>query len=319
MSFSGNVKEELLKKTGSGRHCILAELAAILCSCGHVQKNRNNQKILRISSENEGIIRKCFTLTEKAFNINTSVCVSDELHSRRGRVCLMEIADPEMLRAVLQGTKVEEGTDAGELRLRKDALIVQRECCRRAFVRGAFLSSGSISDPNKGYHFEIVCSDEEKAEFLQMIIRSFQIDAKTVVRKRSHVVYVKEGAQIVDLLALMGAGVALMDLENVRILKEMRNSVNRKVNCETANINKTVSAAVKQMEDIRLIEARMGLDSLSEELEETAVIRLQYPEATLKELGLMLSPQVGKSGVNHRLRRLGIIADKLRETEEDSL
>lgn len=145
------------------------------------------------------------------------------------------------------------------------------------------------------------------------------IDAKMVLRKKSYVLYVKEGAQIVDMLAIMEANVALMDLENIRILKEMRNSVNRKVNCETANINKTVNAAVKQIEDIRLLEEKVGLESLNEGLEEIARLRLQYPEATLKELGLMLNPQVGKSGVNHRLRKLSLLADDLRENKEELL
>ena len=159
----------------------------------------------------------------------------------------------------------------------------------------------------------------EKLQQLQEIIRSFQIDAKIVLRKKSYVVYVKEGAQIVDMLAVMEANVALMNLENIRILKEMRNSVNRKVNCETANINKTVNAAVKQIEDIRLIEQKEGFHNLNEGLAEIAELRLQYPEATLKELGMMLNPQVGKSGVNHRLRKLSEIADELRMNEEDLL
>ena len=122
-----------------------------------------------------------------------------------------------------------------------------------------------------------------------------------------------------DMLAIMEANVALMDLENIRILKEMRNSVNRKVNCETANINKTVNAAVKQIEDIKLIEEIMGFERLNEGLAQTARLRLQYPEATLRELGLMLSPQVGKSGVNHRLRKLSVLADELRENKEELL
>ena len=145
------------------------------------------------------------------------------------------------------------------------------------------------------------------------------MDARIVQRKKSYVVYVKEGAQIVDLLGLMGASRAVMELENIRILKEMRNSVNRQVNCETANINKTVNAAVKQIEDIRYIERVKGFESLRDNLAEIAGLRLQYPEATLKELGMMLNPQVGKSGVNHRLRKLSVIADELRENEEELL
>ena len=164
-----------------------------------------------------------------------------------------------------------------------------------------------------------MCPDSRKAEQLQGIIRSFHVEAKIVVRKKSYVVYVKEGAQIVDMLAVMEANVALMDLENIRILKEMRNTVNRKVNCEAANINKTVNAAVRQVEDIQLISRTIGFESLSDGVAQIARLRLQYPDATLKELGMMLNPQVGKSGVNHRLRKLSEIADELRENKEELL
>ena len=154
---------------------------------------------------------------------------------------------------------------------------------------------------------------EPKAEQLRELIATFDIEAKIVRRKKYYVVYIKEGSQIVDILNVMEAPVALMELENIRILKEMRNSVNRQVNCETANINKTVSAAVKQMDDIRYIQAVIGLDGLPDNLREMALVRLERPDATLKELGEALNPPVGKSGVNHRLRKLGILADDLRE------
>lgn len=176
-----------------------------------------------------------------------------------------------------------------------------------------------MSNPEKSYHLEIVCAARKKAEQLKIIISSFGVDAKIVIRKKSYVVYLKEGAQIVTLLNVMEAPVALMELENIRILKDMRNTVNRKVNCETANINKTVSAAVKQIEDITYIRDTIGLHKLPEGLEEISRIRLEYPEATLKELGDLLSVPVGKSGVNHRLRKLGNIAEKLRENKEVQL
>ena len=174
------------------------------------------------------------------------------------------------------------------------------------------MAAGSISDPSKSYHFEIVCRSREQASQLQKIMESFQTEAKIVERKNHYVVYLKDGSQIVDMLNVMEAYVSLMNLENVRILKEMRNSVNRKVNCETANIGKTVNAAVKQIADIELIRDRVGLDNLPDNLREMALLRLEYPEAALKELGKYLEPPVGKSGVNHRLRKLGEIADKLR-------
>ena len=194
-------------------------------------------------------------------------------------------------------------------------IVVQQPCCRRAFIRGAFLAAGSMSDPEKSYHFEIVCAAEAMAEQVKELICSFEMDAKIVRRKKVYVVYVKEGSQIVDILNIMEAHVSLMELENVRILKEMRNTVNRKVNCETANINKTVSAAVKQVEDITYLRDTIGFEKLSEGLEEIALARLSHPEASLKELGELLSPPVGKSGVNHRLRKLSELAEKVRQEQ----
>ena len=177
--------------------------------------------------------------------------------------------------------------------------------------------AGSISNPEKSYHIEIVCTAEKKAEQLQEIVNSFGLDAKVIVRKKSYVVYLKEASQIVDMLNVMEAPIALMEMENIRILKEMRNTVNRKVNCETANINKTVSAAVKQTEDIRFIRDSIGLRKLPEGLQEIAELRLENPNASLKELGELLSSPLGKSGVNHRLRKLSEIAEKLRENMEE--
>ena len=173
------------------------------------------------------------------------------------------------------------------------------------------MAAGSISNPNKSYHFEIVCRTMDQALQLQELMAGFEAEAKIVERKERYVIYLKEGSQIVDMLNVMEAYVSLMNLENVRILKEMRNSVNRKVNCETANIHKTVNAAVKQMEDIKRIQSTIGFEQLPNTLVEMAQVRLEHPEATLKELGTYLDPPVGKSGVNHRLRKLAEIAEKL--------
>ena len=313
MSFSGKVKEELAGQLSLARHCQVAELAALLCGCGRVEKMSDGNRKLWIQTENEAVARKSFTLLRKTFNIETAIVIREGSHLKRGRVYLVEVADPVRTEEVLQGTKLSVDNETGLLEM-DNSLVVQMSCCKRAFIRGTFLSSGSISDPEKGYHFEIVCPDSRKAEQLQGIIRSFHVEAKIVVRKKSYVVYVK-----VDMLAVMEANVALMDLENIRILKEMRNTVNRKVNCEAANINKTVNAAVRQVEDIQLISRTIGFESLSDGLAQIARLRLQYPDATLKELGMMLNPQVGKSGVNHRLRKLSEIADELRENKEELL
>ena len=319
MSFSGMVKEELSRHIGTGRHCKIAELAAIFTFCGSLGTGSDGKFFLRIQTENEALARKSFTLLQKTFNIETDVSNSRTDCFRRGNLPCISVTDQALIKEILDSLKLEISGISGGMPFVSNSIVYQRDCCKRAFVRGAFLCAGSISDPRKGYHFEIVCPSQEIGVQLQEIVRSFHIDAKIVLRKKSYVFYVKEGAQIVDMLAIMEANVALMDLENIRILKEMRNSVNRKVNCETANINKTVNAAVKQIEDIRLLEEKVGLESLSEGLEEIARLRLQYPEATLKELGLMLNPQVGKSGVNHRLRKLSLLADDLRENKEELL
>lgn len=199
--------------------------------------------------------------------------------------------------------------------IRKDIMAladINRLCCKRAFLRGAFLCVGSISDPEKSNHLEFVCTNEEMADLLIKYMAEFEIVAKTIRRKKYFVVYLKDGEEIVNLLNVMGAHVSLMEFENQRILKEISNSVNRRVNCETANIAKTVSAATKQVEDIILIRDTSGFGGLPQNLREMAQIRIEYPDASLKELGSYLDPPVGKSGVNHRLRRLSEIADKLR-------
>ena len=194
----------------------------------------------------------------------------------------------------------------------------RRRCCRRSYLRELFLCCGSVSDPRKEYHLEWSCSLPEQAAQLQEVIQSFGIEAKVVLRKKLYIVYVKDSDGIVDLLNLMGAPVSMMEMENQRILKELRNTVNRRVNCEAANIGKTVSASGKQISDIRFLEEKGVLRTLPESLRKMAELRLQYPDTPLRELGELAVPPIGKSGVNHRLRRLSEIAEKLRTDTGDT-
>lgn len=292
MSFSQEVKDELVKHYVKARHCSLAELNALITFSGDIVSEGKNTYRISYRSENIKIATKCFTLLRKTFNIKTDVMVrrnsSNHLQTYLLTVCGAELAAVKNV-------------------------SLQSVCCKRAFIRGAFLAAGSISDPGKSYHFEVVCNDEKTAEHLRDIINSFRVAAKIVKRKKTYVVYLKEGSQIVDVLNVMEAHIALMQLENVRILKDMRNTVNRKVNCETANINKTVSAAVRQVEDITLIKDRMGISKLPDNLQDIAYVRLENPDLSLKELGGLLEVPLGKSGVNHRLRKLSEIAALLRE------
>ncbi len=318
MSFSARVKEELSHQLSRARHCRIAELSAILSLCGRIHIDEEDHFSIRIHTENVAVARKYFTLLKNTFNIKADISIRRNAFLKKSRSYTVLVRDHKDALRVLEAVKmVDAGGDVGENLSVVRNMVIQNSCCKKAFIRGAFLATGSISDPEKFYHFEIVCASMEKALQLQNVIMAFDIDAKIVVRKKYYVVYIKEGSQIVELLGLMEAHVALMELENIRILKEMRNSVNRQVNCETANINKTVSAAVKQLADITYIRDTVGLDYLPEILSEVAQVRLDMPDATLKELGENLSNPVGKSGVNHRLRKISAVAESLREERGD--
>ena len=317
MSFSSKVKEELSKECNSPRHCCIAETAAIISMCGKVIFDEKDRVRIEIHTENVTVARKYFTLLKKTYNINTDISIRHSSSLNKSRSYILSVNDDETARKILMTCRLMKpfGVIEEDFSI-SDSLIIQRECCKRAFIRGAFLASGSVSDPVKTYHFEIVCLSEAKAKQLQMIMETFNINARVIKRRKYFVVYVKDSSQVVDLLNIMGAYNALMDMENVRIVKDMRNNVNRKVNCETANINKTVSAAVKQIEDIRFIQMSSAFDELPESLQEMAELRVRYPEATLAELGQLLDTPVGKSGVNHRLKKISLFADELRERHQ---
>ena len=317
MSFSSKVKEELSKDCNNPRHCCIAETAAIISMCGKVIFDEKDRVRIEIHTENVTVARKYFTLLKKTYNINTDISIRHSSSLNKSRSYILSVNDDETARKILMTCRLMKpfGVIEEDFSI-SDSLIIQRECCKRAFIRGAFLAAGSVSDPVKTYHFEIVCLSEAKAKQLQMIMETFNINARVIKRRKYFVVYVKDSSQVVDLLNIMGAYNALMDMENVRIVKDMRNNVNRKVNCETANINKTVSAAVKQIEDIRFIQMSSAFDELPESLQEMAELRVRYPEATLAELGQLLDTPVGKSGVNHRLKKISLFADELRERHQ---
>ncbi len=313
MSFSSEVKEELSKRIGSSRHCQLAEISAIVTCIGHVEMEKGGETVLYLQADNAQVLRKFFTLLKKAFNIVTSILEGIPDVKVGGRIYRPVLDSEHGAESVLKAIRLIDQN--GNLRNPDDGvsqMVTRNSCCKRAFLRDAFLCIGSISDPNKGYHLEYVCSSPELAQQLAEMTLSFDIEARTVQRKKYYVLYIKEGSGIVDLLNIMEAPISLMNLENLRILKEMRNSINRKVNCEVANITKTVNAATKQVEDITYIRDHYGFNKLQEGLREMAEVRLEHPDATLLELGKFLDPPVGKSGVNHRLRKLSELADKLR-------
>ncbi len=299
MSFSGEVKEELAKLQSDARHCQLAELAAILVYARAVKTKKQGGFGIEIQSDVPYTAKKCFTLLEKTFKIEGggyNIAQQPNILKYYG----------EQIPKILQAVKYSADEEF------VNPLLIKSICCKRSFLRGVFLSTGSISNPQKGYHLEFVCDTMRQAQQLMEALMVFGIEAKVVQRKRYQVVYLKESEGIVELLNVMGAHISLMNLENLRILKDMRNTINRRVNCEAANITKTVNAATKQIDDILYIKEHYGFDNLSEPIRQMAQTRLDYPDATLKELGTLLVPPVGKSGVNHRLRKLSELADRIR-------
>lgn len=330
MSFSTKVKEEIGRHLSKSRHCQIAELLALVLATGEVSF-QDKQLTLLLHPENELIRKKICLLMDILFD-KQIVCKADEKN--------ILIDDRDMADHILQTLKLqdyvdfleEDWLDEEELSVMEEdevtyvsshaislqncqfpKQVIQKECCKKAFLRGIFLATGSVSDPSKAYHFEIVVRNKDMATYIRDVIQSFSLDAKITKRKKYYIVYLKEGAMIVDMLKVMEASVNLMDMENVLILKEMRNDINRRVNCETANIKKTVNAARRQIHDIEYIMQAKGIQYLSPSLREIAQLRLEEPDANLNELGEMLNPPVSKSGVNHRLRKISEIANELRE------
>lgn len=311
MSFSREVKEELSKVEVKARHCKIAEVAAFVIFSGRIRITENLGYRIMIQTENKFVTTRFSYLVhsllglypEASVRINMAKKTSLYQLSLRGSVAKELL----ILTKLLDG----EGDIRGDMSLVSN-IVVQKSCCKRAFIRGAFICAGSISNPEKGYHFEIVTMSEDKALALKDILGSFEIHSKIVKRKKHYPVYVKEGEQLSELFGIMESTISLMKYENVRIVKDVRNRVNRTVNLETANLKKTAKASAKQISDIEYIRDGVGLHTLTEALEELAELRLLYREASLQELSGLLSKPIGKSGVNHRLNKISQIANELR-------
>lgn len=296
MSFSSDVKEELVNILPKENHCCYAELSALLSLFAKIEEKEKIR--IFFSDDNDYAFRKCFTLLNKTFNIKAKVLADG---SENGKT-VIEIAESEAaLKTIIE-----------KLCLENPKKLLDRDCCKRAYLRGAFLATGFAGDPNKGYHFEILSDNENSKETLASLMESFGISPKQSTRKKYKVLYIKGVDAISDMLNVLGAHKSLMELANARIVRDLRNTVNRRQNCDMANLNKTVDAASRQIEDILFIDKSVGLDSLPDSLREIAEKRVENPDVSLSELGTLLNPPVGKSGVNHRLRKLGEYADSLR-------
>ncbi len=318
MSFSSEIKEEISKHTAGARHCQLAGMAAILQFQGMAEETAPGKYRILLQSENEPAARKYFTLLRKAFNIDTVCWETGPELKLDGRAYRIVTDRAEEAAAILMAVRWLD--EDGKLLSQEDTLrttVTRNQCCKRSYLKDSFLCIGSMTDPSKSYQLEYVCQTEAQALFLRELMEDFEIHARSTKRKNSYVVYLKGGEEIVDLLNVMEAHVGLMKFENRRIVREMRGTINRKVNCEAANIVKSVNASTRQLEEIEYIRDNLGFDKLPENLREMAEIRLQYPDLTLLELGKRLDPPVGKSGVNHRLRKLSELAVRIRRDPDD--
>ncbi len=310
MSFSSEIKDEVAKIKVEDYKIILSELAGITPMCG-ILNFKNNKISMEYITENAPVARRIFTFLRRSFGFDVEVKNVRSTQLKKN-VFIIYISQDESCRLLLDELKYIKGASVFMINYAPTDLI-KTSNEKKAYIRGAFMGSGSITDPKKGYHLEFVSENESNAYFLRDTINEFGLKSKVIMRKEKYIIYIKDSEQISDFLSLIGAYNSVLNYENVRVIKEMRNNVNRLVNCETANLSKTVNAAVRQVESIKLIERTIGLARLPLNLREIAELRLSYPEESLKELGEMLNPPVGKSGVNHRLRKIEKIAEELRE------
>ncbi|WP_096551875.1 DNA-binding protein WhiA [Ureibacillus thermosphaericus] len=311
MSFASETKKELTQIEESDQ-CLKAEVSAMIRMNGTLSFS-NKQLSLDVQTENAAIARRIYTIIKKLYPYNVELLVRKKMRLKKNNVYICRIR--EGAQEILKDLDILQGEFQLNHSISQSLLKTDEQ--KRAYLRGAFLAGGSVNNPEtSSYHLEIYSMYKEHSEALANLMNEFQLNAKTIDRKKGHITYLKEAEKISDFLGLTGAFQAMLKFEDVRILRDMRNSVNRIVNCETANLNKTIGAALRQVENIKFIDQTIGIDNLPEKLREVARLRIEHQDVTLKELGEMVSTgTVSKSGINHRLRKIDEIAEKLRRGE----
>lgn len=311
MSFASEMKNELTR-IEVDECCMKSELSALIKMNGAVSYF-DGQWVINVQTENAAIARRIFTLIKNVYRIEIDLLVRKKMKLKKNNVYICRIKKES--KDVLADLDIFSG---GILTNTITDEIKNKECCRRSYLRGAFLAGGSVNNPEtSAYHLEIGSLYEEHAQAITELMNSYELNAKYIDRKRGYIIYLKEAEKIAEFLSLIGGYQALLKFEDIRIVRDMRNSVNRLVNCETANLNKTINASMRQVENIKFIDTEIGIDELPERLREVARIRVEHQDMTLKEIGEAVSTgTISKSGINHRLRKLDEIADKLRSGDE---
>ncbi len=313
MSFSSRVKNELCRILNDDKCCTLCEISAVLRLGAVFHPEPDGYITTNIITENAALARRIITDAVRMFDFHPNIAVEKRKKLKGHTVYIAELKGAFATSVALGDMGFIRLDDKGRPVFSDIDQITGGECCMKSYLRGAFLAAGSVSAPDRGYHLEITAQNEREIERIRLGMESFGIKAKITNRKNHKVCYVKEAEGIADFLNLTGAHKALLDFENVRVLKNVRNNINRVVNFETANLNKTVNASLSQCEDIRLIERNMGIRSISDDLRMMAEVRIENPEASLSELGMLMTPPLGKSGVSHRLGKLHKIAEAIRD------
>ena len=307
-SFATEVKNELARLVYEKPCCRTAELAALLRMGGTIAFGAQHIFGINFTTENAAVARKVLTLLKKEKpDMRTEIMVSRSKRLRKRNSYMVRVVPSQQAADLLSQIGLMQ---AGSLNMGTDAVILRRSCCRTAYLRGAFLGGGSVNRPESSYHLELVTGSYSMADLLLNLLRRMEFPAGITDRKDDYVVYMKEGDAVIDFLGMIQADKAVERFEVARNVKEVRNQVNRLVNCETANLQKTVDAAGRQLEDIHFLVRQGKLEGMAEQLQETARMRMEHPDATLAELADLLC--VSKSGLNHRMRKLRDIAVHLK-------
>ena len=310
MSFSSELKEELSKISNHNNECCkMAELAGYLITNCNVVKE-NGEFILKMTTENSSAIKRVYNAFKKIYGIEPITNVTRET-TDNGMLFELYVLDKKDLQKIFENSLINIDANL-QIVIDDKGKIKEKECCMKAFLRGVFLGTGSIATPENANHLEIVLNNVENANFINSILHELGVNAKIIKRKKSTVLYLKDAEEISKFLVIIGSNISVLSYEQTRVMKEYRNDINRKINCEVANMDKVATAASNQLNDIMLIKSKNRFMELSKELQDVALLREKNPEASLEKIGEMLEPRLSKAGVSHRFKKIKQIADELR-------
>lgn len=312
MSFSASAKDELSKIIVSDLSVMTAEIAAFLRMCGTIRFQSSMELGLHFSTENASVARRLVTFIKRLYTEEVELMATKNRQLKKRNQYQIHLKDPYSVLTLLSDSNFMSLENVFSPNYVLNPQLIRNQETLAGYIRASFLGSGSITNPDRAYHLEFICSNEEHGKDLMYWLKKAGFDSKGIPRKDDFIVYMKEGESISDLLAYMGASQSVLHFESVRVMKDVRNGVNRLVNCETANLAKTIEASMRQIEDITIIKETIGLSALEEDLQKIAEYRMENPEASLLEIGESFSPPMSKSGVNRRLKKLRDQADRLR-------